>query len=336
MMSLFLAFAVSVPTTAWVFPEKRAGVRTKTVSMAVVPPGGKVLCVGNGPVLCLAAKRAALSGYDTYIVSGASTDTYTELLYEPGAEPLPNLRLLESITGSEEEYFDKLINECDAILVAIDGDDAISDGLLDVVMPATSTSSVKRVVAMSRHLNGKGMGPFVSASKGAANREVWAGGAAVVKEYTRMEGKVKALCERSGADFVVVRAGTLKGGGRGSDDGGEGGSAAPETARLGLASAFYGMGQQDIVNWRLLFDASCQGVVLSKGDVVEGPGFGGVFAATSAKPGTKGDSSRHGVAGAMAYALGNGPGNVDFGVSTAESRSPPTDMEWALEFSKLN
>jgi len=79
------------------------------------------LCVGNGPVLCLAAKRAALSGYDTYIVSGASTDTYTELLYEPGAEPLPNLRLLESITGSEEEYFDKLINECDAILVCCEG-----------------------------------------------------------------------------------------------------------------------------------------------------------------------------------------------------------------------
>mmetsp|Transcript_30679 Transcript_30679/g.61412 ORF Transcript_30679/g.61412 Transcript_30679/m.61412 type:complete len:180 (+) Transcript_30679:785-1324(+) len=100
-----------------------------------------------------------------------------------------------------------------------------------------------------------------------------------------------------------------------------------------LSSRYF---KKDIVNWRLLFDASCQGVVLSKGDVVEGPGFGGVFAATSAKPGTKGDSSRHGVAGAMAYALGNGPGNVDFGVSTAESRSPPTDMEWALEFSKLN
>ena len=92
---------------------------------------------------------------------------------------------------------------------------------------------------------------------------------------------------------------------------------------------------QDLVNWRLLFDAACQGVVLSKGDVVEGPGLAGVFAATSAKPGTKGDSSRHGIAGAMAYALDHGNGSADFGVSTAESRSPPTDIEWELEFEKL-
>ena len=58
----------------------------------------------------------------------------------------------------------------DAVLVAIDGDDAMSDGLLDVVIP--EGTAVKRVVVMSRHLNGKGLGPFVSASKSAANKEV--------------------------------------------------------------------------------------------------------------------------------------------------------------------
>lgn len=287
-----------------------------------------MLCVGNGPILCLAAKRAALGGYNAYVVSGASTEIYEQMLYEPGAEPIPNLKLLESITGADEAMFDSLLSSCEGILVAIDGDDAISDGLLDVVVPE-GTSALKRIVCMSRHLNGRGMGPFVSASKGAGNKEVWAGGAAAVGEYRRMEAKVQSLAKSTGAEYVIVRAGTLKGGGPGSDDG-----TTPETARLGLGFGFYGMGQQDIVNWRLLFDAQCQGVVLTKGDVVEGPGFKGVFAATATDV-TKGDSSRHGVAGAMSFALAHGPGNVDFGVSTAESRSPPTDIEWDLEFSKL-
>jgi hypothetical protein len=42
--------------------------------------------------------------------------------------------------------------------------------LLDVVLPASSTA--KRVACMTRNLNGKGLGPFVAASKGAANKEV--------------------------------------------------------------------------------------------------------------------------------------------------------------------
>ena len=44
-------------------------------------------------------------------------------------------------------------------------------------------------------------------------------------------------------------------------------------APLAFSSAFYGLGQQEIVNWRLLFDTTSQGVTLSRGDVVEGPGF---------------------------------------------------------------
>lgn len=302
--------------------------------MEACPPGSKVLCVGNGPILLIAAKRAALEGYDVSVVSGASTDSYNNLLYEPGAEPLPNLKLLETITGTPkiEAAFDELLNTCSGIMVAIDGDEPISDGLLDVVLPETTT--VKRVVALSRNLNGKGLGPFVQASKGAANREVWAGGNALVGEYRRMEAKIKGLCERSGAEWVFVRAGTLKGGGPASLDD----ETCAETARLGLSYSFYGMGQQDLVNWRLLFDSQCQGVELTKGDVVEGPGLKGVFAATAITGDTKGDSSRHGAGSAMALALGEllPEGNADFGVGTKESRTPPTSLEWELEFSKLN
>jgi len=109
---------------------------------------------------------------------------------------------------ASQAAFDEILESCSGVIVAIDGDDPISDGLLDVVMPDTTTA--KRVVVMSRNLNGKGLGPFVQASKSAANKEVWAGGSALVAEYKRMEAKVKSLCERSGAEWVVVRAGTLK------------------------------------------------------------------------------------------------------------------------------
>jgi len=319
------------------------------VRMGAVPPGGKVLCVGNGPVLLLAAKRAALEGYATTVVAGSSYETYMDLLYEGGdySKPVENLVLLESITGPNEQMFDDLLATCDGLLVAIDGDEAISEGLLDVVLPA-GVSTCKRIVAMSRNLNGKGLGPFVAASKTAGNREVWAGGKDAVASYRTMEAKLAALCAATSADqamdCVVVRAGTLKGGGPGADD-------TPETKRLGLAYSFYGMGQQDLVNWRLLFDAQAQGVVLTPGDSAEGPGLSGVFAATATAGGTKGDSGRLGVAGAMVKALdlalgpeggggGGGGGSrrspvFDFGVGTAESRTPPTDIEWELEFAKL-
>ena len=72
--------------------------------------------------------------------------------------------------------------------------------------------------------------------------QVWAGDKKLIKDYARMETKVKALCARCGADFTVVRAGTLKGGGPGSDDG-----TTAETARLGLNYRFYSLGQQDVV-----------------------------------------------------------------------------------------
>jgi len=276
----------------------------------------------------MAAKRAALDGYDTSIVSGASTDLYRQLLYDLGSDELPNLALLESITGDDEEAFDELLRTADGLIVSIDGDDPISCGLLDVVMPATS--AVKRVACMTRNLNGKGLGPFVAASKGAANKEVWSPNGELVNEYQRMEAKAKELCLLRGADCQLVRVGTLKGGGPGSDAPLE-----PDVVKYGLTAAFYGLGQQDLVNWRMLFDTNCQGLVLKKGDVVEGPGFGGVFAATAVKA-AKGDTARHAVAAALVKALGAScPANADFAVTSTESRQPPTPAEWDAQLSQM-
>lgn len=48
-------------------------------------------------------------------------------------------------------------------MIAVDGDTPMAPGLVNVVLPENSRA--KRVVALSRNLNGGGMGPFVAASK---------------------------------------------------------------------------------------------------------------------------------------------------------------------------
>ena len=55
----------------------------------------------------------------------------------------------------------------------------------------------------------------------------------------------------------------------------------PPPARVSRQDCFYKEGNQDIVNWRMLYDIQACGVSLEKGDTVAGPGFKGVFAATS-------------------------------------------------------
>ena len=83
--------------------------------MAAIPEGGKVLCVGAGPVLCLAAKKAALSGYDTSLIAGASYEGYRQLISNP-EEEVANLKVLESITGGAAAEFDALLGSVDALV----------------------------------------------------------------------------------------------------------------------------------------------------------------------------------------------------------------------------
>jgi hypothetical protein len=85
----------------------------------------------------------------------------------------------------------------------------------------------------------------------------------------------------------------------------------------------------------MLFDVDTQGVVLSKGDTVEGPGFFAVKASVSFGV-EKGDSSRLGVAAAMVQSLSQEKvANSDFAVTTAASRSPPSQSDWDAMFARL-
>ena len=57
---------------------------------------------------------------------------------------------------------------------------------------------MKRVVAMSRNLNGSGMGMFVTASRKAANAQVWDNSNKYA--YSQYEANVKKAADNVGAD----------------------------------------------------------------------------------------------------------------------------------------
>ena len=71
-----------------------------------------------------------------------------------------------------------------------------------------------------------------------------------------MEREVAARAKSVGAASSIIRAGTLKGGAVGGSIGDENGGGDPRF----LNSYFYQLGQQDVVNWRLLFDCDALGV----------------------------------------------------------------------------
>ena len=181
--------------------------------------------------------------------------------------------------------------------------------------------NLKRVVAMSRNLNGKGINFAVKASKISANSEVWDMGNA--DKYKAFEKSIQDGAKACSAEYTIARAGTLKGGACGEDE-----------YHQYLSNKFYEMTKKDIVTWNLLFDCNVRGVALSKGDVLPGPGFQAVFTATGTDGGLPGDTSRCGMAEALVRSLAfENVGNVDFGVSTLEGRIPPSDKEWEELFS---
>ena len=99
-----------------------------------------------------------------------------------------------------------------------------------------------------------------------------------------------------------------------------------------LNTAFYSLGQQDLANWRLLYDMTAFGVELSAGDTLPGPGFTAALTATD-RIGS-GDSHRGAVAMALVQALGcDAAAGKDFSVKTTQSRNFPQPEAWPGMFS---
>ena len=301
-----------------------------SVSMAAVPPGGRVLAVGNGPVFLLAAKTAAKAGYKTTIVS-ARAELFSQLLWsEAREEPRdPNLTVLGVSSDEDVEAFNDAVANADGLIIAFDAEQTLTATLRDVVLP--TAGGAKRVAVMSKHLNGKGYGPFVAASKVAANKEVWAADEKQVSMYRDFETKLKQkLASREvEAGLTIVRAGTLKGGGPASPD-----DPVPDATPT-LSEKLYDDLAKDIVNWQLLFDCDSRGVALTKGDTAPGPGLRAVFTAC-ASDASPGDSGRVQVCQALVRSLGRDDAEgKEFGVTTAAAEAHATDAEWAAELDRV-
>lgn len=290
--------------------------------MATLEPGAKVLVTGKGPVMLLAAKMAAVQGFEVSCLLGTEPGMAEALI----GDTSPPLTLLPVTgEGADPAAVEAACTSAAGLIIAFDGEEVLSDAALDIFMPPTGTN-FKHVSLMSRHLNGEGMGFFAKAAKVAANAEIWAAPENVVEGFREMERTVRARAKEVGATSTVIRAGTLKGGGSGDIANGSG-----DPSFL-AGDVFYKLGQQDVVNWRMLFDCDTLGVVLKKGDVLPGPGFKAAFGATSPDA-CDGDSGRGGVANALVEALRcEGAAEADFGVGTAKGRASPTPQEWKQLF----
>lgn len=287
-------------------------------------PGAKVLISGNGPIQILAARLSAICGFETTLACLAETQERDMKMlfddrYPEGSLPLT----IMPITGDavDTDLIEKTCLEAEGLIIAFDNERTLPEGAMNVFMP--EGSKLSHVSVMSRYLNGKGMMFTCNAAKVAANPDIWAGGN-MINEYKQFEANVASRAKALGASKTVIRAGTLKGGGNAfdADSGGE---------PMFLNSYFYSLGQQDIVNWRLLYDCSALAVDLAAGDDMAGPGFTAALTATDRCG--PGDSHRGAVAMALVQSLASDAAkDKDFSVAAKEGREFPQPSEWGAMF----
>ena len=299
-----------------------------SLTAAIVSPGGNVLVVGSGPVLICAAKLAAIKGFTTTaLLFPEECQAAKALIYdkktEEGSIPLTFMPIAGP--DANEETIEKLAAESEGLILALDNEKTFGAPVLETFLKPGG--ALKRVSMMSRYLNGGGMGFFVKSAKFPANTEIWDANADAVAAYKAMENIVSTKAMAAGAEYTVIRAGTLKGGATGSSLSDAGGGGEPTL----LTPAFYKLGAQDVANWRLIYDCDALGVNLVAGDTLPGPGNSAVFTAT-AKVGA-GDSHRGAVAASLVEAL-RAPkaGNRDFSIAAEEGRDFPDDAGWAAKF----
>lgn len=305
-----------------------------TLGMAALSPGSNVVVVGGGPIQALTGRISALRGFKTTLaVPGEQIAMFRSLVYDKahpeGSYPLTLLPI------SGEEANDAAIDECVAsingLVVAFDDErNFMPEAALRVF---SGGDNLQHVSLMSRSLNGEGMGFFANAAKTAANREIWAASAPLVDQLKKQEATFREMTKAKDATLTVVRAGTLKGGGSADsnlDNLEKPGGGEPDF----LDTYFYSLGQQDAVNWRLLYDCSALAVELTRGDTMPGPGFKAALTACSAEGGD-GDSHRGAVATALVEALRQPKAaGAEFSVASKKGEKFPSEAEWAAMFER--
>ena len=297
---------------------------SQRLGMATVSPSddGTVGVVGKGYVSLLSAKLAALRGYKSWLIIPPGEEENMRSLLDAEGNLPENLELIPAT--DDAEVIEDRVASMKALIVAVDDQSVMDEGVINYLLDSNNAKNVERIVGLSRNLNGKGMGFFVTASKLSANSEVW--DASNCAEFTTYEQLLKQKADDLGAEYTICRAGTLKGGGCGGE---------LQYSQY-LSPKFYEATKKDIVTWNLIFDCDVRGVTLAKGDVMPGPGVKAVFSANSGEA-CAGDTSRCGIAEAMVRSLQvPSAANTDFGVATRGARSPPTEDDWDELFSVLS
>ena len=129
--------------------------------MATLEPGAKVLVMGKGPVMLLAAKLAAVQGFQTSCLLGTEPDMAERLI---GDASLPLTLLPVQGGAADPAAVEAAVNSAEGLIIAFDGEEVLSDAALNIFMPKDGTN-FKHVALLSRHLNGAGMGFFPKAAK---------------------------------------------------------------------------------------------------------------------------------------------------------------------------
>jgi len=330
MRSLLVMSMTALHAHALILPGHAPPQFQHSLRMSALPPSGSsVLVVGSGAIHVLAARISALRGYETTLaLAPREMDTAKELLYDAkypeGSLPITTLPIVgEQAIASDIE---KAVANAEGLIIAFDSDrQFLPESALNIFLPPNGGTKIAHVSLMSRYLNGEGMGFFANAAKAASNAEIWAGSKDSVAEYRMMEAMVRTRVSELGASCTVIRAGTLKGGASGDTL-----TQPPEEAGgepTFLNPAFYRYGQQDVSNWRLIFDCNALGVELVKGDTLPGPGFTAALTATNECG--SGDSHRGAIATALVESLRTpAAADSDFSVKSTKGRSFPQEDAW--------
>lgn len=196
------AFLIPVSTT-------RSTTNTQQLFATVVSDSSTIGTVGNGYISVLLAKLSALAhekGKSWIVTPAADVEMMKQLVILDEFGKLPEN--LEFVAASDTDRVEELLRETDALMVAIDDVDSVVDpSVINYLLDPQKVNNLKRVVAMSRNLNGAGMGMLVTASKRAANAQVWDNSNA--NAYRSFETNLKDAAKNCGADWTIVRAGTL-------------------------------------------------------------------------------------------------------------------------------
>ena len=72
---------------------------------------------------------------------------------------------MKLVPAADIDALEKAASEMDAMLIAVDDTAVLDSGVVNYLLDANLAKQCKRVVAMSRNLNGKGMGFLATASR---------------------------------------------------------------------------------------------------------------------------------------------------------------------------